>query len=87
MESVLELNSVESLEPLPDVSAYLSFEAKCIHLSSIICIHSRLYGLYKYADKHITGLPVKRLDDDVDLYIASSSGELINSALDILQAW
>jgi len=86
----LELNSVESLKPLSDVFTHLSFEAKRIHLLDVksyyTSIHPRLYGLHKYTDKYFIGLLVKRLCDDIDLYIVSSSRELIDKAIDMLRA-
>jgi len=68
----------------------VSLKAKSIRLSGIksyyISIHPRLYDLHRYADRYFIGLLVKRLGDDVVLYIVSSSGELIDRAIDMLRA-
>ena len=86
----LELNSVESLKPLSDILTKVSLKAKSIRLSGIksyyTSIRPRLYGLHKYVDIYFIGLLVKRLSDDVVLYIFSSNGEPIERAIDMLRA-
>ena len=87
-----ELNSVESLRFLSNILTQkeVSLEAKSIRLSGIksyyASIHPRLYGLHKYADRYFIGLLIKRLGDDVVLYIVSSNGEPIDRAIDVLRA-
>ena len=86
----LELNSVESREPLSNILARLSFTGKRIYLSNAKSyyanIHPLLYGLYRYAGEYFISIVVDKHRSDIELNIISSSKEPIDKAIDMLLA-
>ncbi len=86
----LELNSVESYEPLSNILTHLSLTGKRICLSNIksyyAYIHPLLYGLHKYAEKYFVSVVVDRHHNDVELNIISSGNKPIDKAIDMFLA-
>ena len=86
----LELNSVESREPLSNIFNRLPLVGKRIYLSNVkfyyANIHPLLYGLYRYAGKYFISIVVDKHRNDVELNIISSDNEPISKAVDMLLA-
>ena len=86
----LELNSVESREPLSNIFRRLSLEGKRVHISNAKSyyanVHPILFGLHKYAENYFIGVVVSRKQDSIVLDIISSSSEPIDKAIDMLLA-